>query len=86
VRSFARTCNAQTCSTIALTLPLTVGENEQVIPCDIVTTRGETNMTPVRRIAAAALVAALGFGVVGVSAGPANAGIDTSWGGKIKAN
>ena len=42
-------------------------------------------MTPVRRIAAAVLVAALGFGAVGLGASPANAGIDTSWGGKIKA-
>jgi hypothetical protein len=41
-------------------------------------------MTPVRRIAAAALVAALGFGFVGMGASPANAGIDTSWGTKIK--
>jgi hypothetical protein len=41
-------------------------------------------MTPVRRIAAAALVAALGFGFVGMGASPANAGIDTSWGAKIK--
>ncbi len=39
-------------------------------------------MTPVRRIAAAALVAALGFGAVGIGAGPANA--DTTWGGKAK--
>jgi hypothetical protein len=42
-------------------------------------------MIPVRRIAAAALVAALGLGFVGVSSAPANAGIDTSWGTKIKA-
>ena len=84
MRVSARTCNAQTCSTIALTLLPTVGENEQVIPYDIVTTRGETNMTPVRRIAAAALVAALGFGVVGMGAAPANAGIDTTWGTKIR--
>jgi len=41
-------------------------------------------MTPVRRIAAAALVAALGLGVVGLGAAPANAGIDTSWGTRIK--
>ena len=41
-------------------------------------------MTPVRRIAAAALVAALGLGFVGLGAGPANASIDTSWGAKIK--
>ncbi len=40
-------------------------------------------MTPVRRIAAAAIVAVLGFGVVGIGAGPANA--DTTWGGKAKA-
>lgn len=40
-------------------------------------------MTPVRRIAAAALVAALGFGFVGMGASPA-AAIDTSWGAKIK--
>ena len=40
-------------------------------------------MTPVRRIAAAALVAALGFGFVGLGAAPASAG-DTSWGAKIK--
>ena len=83
-RCFAGTCNAQTCSSIALPPLQTVGENEQVIPYDIVTTRGETNMTPVRRIAAAALVAALGFGVVGMGAAPANAGIDTTWGTKIK--
>ncbi|HEY0643276.1 MAG TPA: hypothetical protein VGD39_07645 [Nocardioides sp.] len=37
-------------------------------------------MTPVRRIAAAALVAALGLGFAGISASPANAGTDTSWG------
>ena len=42
-------------------------------------------MTPVRRIAAAALVAALGLGFVGLGTSPANAGIDTSWGAKIKA-
>ena len=36
-------------------------------------------MTPVRRIAAAALVAALGFGFVGLGATPAAAGIDTTW-------
>jgi len=41
-------------------------------------------MTPVRRIAAAALVAALGLGFVGMGASPANASIDTSWGAKIK--
>ena len=41
-------------------------------------------MTPVRRIAAAALVAALGLGFVGLGASPANAGIDTSWGAKIQ--
>jgi hypothetical protein len=56
---------------------------ENVIPCDNVTIEVEA-MTPVRRIAAAALVAALGLGFVGVGAGPASAGIDTSWGGKIK--
>lgn len=38
-------------------------------------------MTPVRRIAAAALVAALGLGFVGIGAGPASAG-DTTWGYK----
>jgi hypothetical protein len=43
-------------------------------------------MTPVRRIAAAALVATLGLGFVGVSAGPASAATDTTWGGKVKAN
>jgi hypothetical protein len=43
-------------------------------------------MTPVRRIAAAALVAALGFGVVSLGAAPANAGIDTSWGTRVKAH
>jgi hypothetical protein len=36
-------------------------------------------MTPVRRIAAAALVAVLGFGVAAIGAAPAQA-IDTSWG------
>ena len=40
-------------------------------------------MSPVRRIAAAALVAALGFGAVGLGAAPANA-IDITWGTKIK--
>ena len=40
-------------------------------------------MTPVRRIAAAALVAALGLGFVGIGAGPANA-VDTTWGYKVK--
>jgi hypothetical protein len=40
-------------------------------------------MTPVRRIAAAALVAALGLGFVGISSTPANA-IDTTWGGRVK--
>ena len=40
-------------------------------------------MTPVRRIAAAALVAALGFGFAGMGAVPANAA-DTSWGAKIE--
>ena len=86
MHAFARSCNAQTCSRMPQTWPRTVGDNEHVIPCDIVTTRGETNMTPVRRIAAAALVAALGFGVVGMGAAPANAGIDTTWGTKIKVN
>ena len=38
----------------------------------------KANMTPVRRIAAAALVAALGFGFVGISSAPANA--DYTWG------
>ena len=80
---FARTCNAQTCSGLPQTRPRAVGENEQVIPCDIVTLEVEA-MTPVRRIAAAALVAALGFGFVGIGASPANATIDTSWGAKIK--
>lgn len=41
-------------------------------------------MTPVRRIAAAVLVAALGLGTVGVTATPANA-IDWTWGQKTKA-
>ncbi len=36
-------------------------------------------MTPVRRIAAATLVAALGFGFVGAISSPANAR-DTTWG------
>ncbi|GAB3014609.1 hypothetical protein GCM10011376_07620 [Nocardioides flavus (ex Wang et al. 2016)] len=40
-------------------------------------------MTPVRRIAAAALVAALGLGFVGITSAPANA--DITWGMKIKA-
>ena len=40
-------------------------------------------MTPVRRIAAAAIVAVLGFGVVGFGAGSANA-VDTTWGYKVK--
>jgi hypothetical protein len=40
-------------------------------------------MTPVRRIAAAALVAVLSIGVAGIAAAPANA-LDTSWGAKIK--
>ncbi|MFC0223086.1 MULTISPECIES: hypothetical protein [Nocardioides] len=39
-------------------------------------------MTPVRRIAAAVLVAALGTGIVGLGTAPANA--DYSWGTKIK--
>jgi hypothetical protein len=80
---FAGSCNAQTCSGMAQTRPRTVGENERVIPCDIVTPEVKA-MTPVRRIAAAALVAALGFGFVGLGAAPANAGIDTSWGAKIR--
>jgi hypothetical protein len=40
-------------------------------------------MTPVRRIAAAALVAALGLGIAGIGAAPANA-VDTTWGYKVK--
>jgi hypothetical protein len=56
---------------------------ESVIPCDNVTVEVEA-MTPVRRIAAAALVAALGLGFVGVGAAPANA--DWTWGTRIKAN
>ena len=79
---FARTCNAQTCRDWTQTRRRAVGDNERVIPCDVVTSRGEA-MTPVRRIAAAALVAALGFGFVGVGASPANS-LDTSWGGKIR--
>jgi F0F1-type ATP synthase membrane subunit c/vacuolar-type H+-ATPase subunit K len=39
-------------------------------------------MTPVRRIAAAALVAVLGVGVAAIGASPAQA-YDTSWGAKI---
>ena len=39
-------------------------------------------MTPVRRIAAAALVGALGFGFVGISSAPANA--DFTWGARVK--
>ncbi|CAM3784341.1 hypothetical protein NOZE110980_15040 [Nocardioides zeicaulis] len=42
----------------------------------------KANMTPVRRIAAAVLVAALGTGIVGLGTAPANA--DYSWGTKIK--
>jgi len=61
-----------------------VGENEQVIPCDNVTFEVKA-MTPVRRIAAAALVAALGLGFVGVGVAPASA-IDTTWGGRVKGN
>ena len=79
----AGSCNAQTCSGMPQTWPLTVSENGQVIPCDNVTIEVEA-MTPVRRIAAAALVAALGFGIVGMGAVPANAGTDTSWGTRIK--
>jgi hypothetical protein len=41
--------------------------------------------TPVRRIAAAALVAALGFGFVGLGASPAGA-LDITWGTKVKAH
>ena len=41
-------------------------------------------MTPVRRIAAAVLVGALGLGFVGISSAPANA--DFTWGLRIKAN
>ncbi|MDR7255690.1 hypothetical protein J2X46_004704 [Nocardioides sp. BE266] len=40
-------------------------------------------MTPVRRIAAAALVAVLGLGIAGVGVAPANA-LDITW-GKTKA-
>ncbi len=36
-------------------------------------------MTPVRRIASAAIVAVLGFGVVGMGGAPATA-VDTTWG------
>ena len=43
------------------------------------------SMTPVRRIAAAALVAVLGFGFVAAASVPANAAIDTTWGERIKA-
>jgi hypothetical protein len=39
-------------------------------------------MTPVRRIAAAALVATLGLGITMVGAAPA--GADVTWGQKIK--
>ena len=39
-------------------------------------------MTPVRRIAAAALVAVLGFGVAAIGAAPAQA-VDTSWGRSV---
>jgi hypothetical protein len=61
-----------------------VGDNGAVIPCDNVTF--EVNaMTPVRRIAAAALVAALGLGFVGVGVTPASA-LDTTWGGRVKGN
>ncbi|WP_268930480.1 hypothetical protein [Nocardioides potassii] len=41
-------------------------------------------MTPVRRIAAAALVATLGLGFVGIASAPANA--DFTWGGKVRMN
>lgn len=40
-------------------------------------------MTPVRRIAAAALVAVLGLGIAGVTVAPADA-LDITW-GKTKA-
>lgn len=40
-------------------------------------------MTPVRRIAAAALVATLSFGVVGLGAAPASAAKDTTWGDRV---
>ncbi len=40
-------------------------------------------MTPIRRIAAAVLVGALGFGFVGISSAPANA--DFTWGARVKA-
>lgn len=39
-------------------------------------------MTPVRRIAAAALVAALSVGFVGIAESPANAR-DTTWGDRV---
>ena len=39
-------------------------------------------MTPVRRIAAAALVAALGLGFAVVPMGAASA-LDTTWGGRV---
>ena len=43
----------------------------------------KANMTPVRRLAAAAaLVAAFSIGFVGISTAPANA--DITWGTKIK--
>ena len=41
-------------------------------------------MTPVRRIAAAVLVATLGLGFVGIAASPATA-FDTTWGDRPKA-
>lgn len=41
-------------------------------------------MTTVRRIAAAALLAALSVGAVGTTIAPASA-VDTSWGAKVKA-
>ena len=46
--------------------------------------RGEELMTPVRRIAAAALVAVLGLGVAGVGMAPAADALDITW-GKTKA-
>ncbi|WP_277986125.1 hypothetical protein [Nocardioides zhouii] len=39
-------------------------------------------MTAVRRIAAAALVGALGLGFVGITSAPANA--DITWGARVK--
>jgi len=42
-------------------------------------------MTPVRRIAAAALVAALSVGFVGIAESPASAR-DTTWGDRVSLN